>query len=286
VLGILIGIATTPETAKAGRFISFTSPKVTGAAVGANDLNLTLTNGAMISKGTAVLPNNAWPAPGNAGNGMVVGGNSIIFTTVPGSTLAMNDVVTGTISLSKNVKDLAITSAAWSFSVPPGQQGPPFLIPFNFPATGVQVTKLNTGGGSTGIQGEVVVTNESNSTQYYQNARLSYSIPASNFVDDGNQLAVLTSNNLFIGSGTPESISLTKLDPGQSAIFDFGNGHVDAMNYIGISFDVYSSPTPSDSTYLGSIAEADNVVPEPSTLVSVMIAGVVGLSLWRRRRAA
>ena len=46
-----------PETSFAGKFIAFTTPKVPASAgKDPTDLQITVTNGATISKGTAVLP--------------------------------------------------------------------------------------------------------------------------------------------------------------------------------------------------------------------------------------
>jgi hypothetical protein len=130
----------------------------------------------------------------------------------------------------------------------------------------------------------VVVTNDSGATEYFNNVLLSYNIPAADFVDTGDGLENLTVNNLYILSGVPVSTSLTSLAPDAKAIFTFGLDSVDALDYIALSFDVYSSSSLSPGDYLGSMGVADNAVPEPSTW-AMMLIGFAGLgySAYRRR---
>ena len=268
-----------PEIADAGQFIKFTTPKaVTNGAAGPTDLQIDVTNGAVISKGTAVLPGGVWPAPGNAGNG-IAAGNVITFNVTPGSPLAAGDVATGTISLKKGVPNLAITAAQWSYPIPLAP------IPFNFGKNAVQVTKLDVGGGGTGLEGEAIVTNDTGATEYFANFLLSYNIPAADFVDTGEGLQSLTDNNLYISSGVPVSASLTSLAAGASAVFMFGLDWVDALDYIAFSFDAYSSPSLSPTDYLGSLGYASNAVPEPSTW-TLLVLGFAGLGYAGHRARA
>jgi hypothetical protein len=261
----------------ASKFINFTTPKaLANGGTDPTDLELTVTTGATISKGTAVLPTIAWPAPGKTGNGSVIGaGNTIIFNST--GFLRAGDVVTGTISLQKGVNNLAITGAEWSYPVPLLNKA------FNFAENGVKVSWLNIGGGGTGVEGEVVVTNLSGATEYFSNFLLSYNIPAANFVDTGDGLANLSTNNLYIGSGTPVPASLVSLAPDQSAFFVFGANTVEPLDYIAFSFDAYSSPSLSSADYLGSMGYASNA-PEPSTW-ALLILGFAGLMGAGRRRS-
>jgi hypothetical protein len=268
-----------PETGHADQFIKFTTPKaVANGTNGPTDLQLTVTNGAVISKGTAVLPGGVWPAPGKTGNG-IAAGNLITFNVIPGFPLAAGDVATGTISLTKGIANLAITAAQWSYPIPLAP------IPFTFGKNAVTITKLDIGGGGTGLEGEVVVTNDSGATEYFSNVLLSYNIPAADFVDTGDGLENLTVNNLYILSGVPVSTSLTSLAPDAKAIFTFGLGSVDALDYIALSFDVYSSSSLSPGGYLGSMGVANNAVPEPSTW-AMMLIGFAGLGYSAYRRCS
>jgi PEP-CTERM motif len=265
-----------PEMADAGQFIKFTTPKA--VANGANtptDLQIDVTNGAVISKGTAVLPGGVWPAPGKAGNG-IAAGDVITFNVAPGSALAVGDVVTGTISLKKGVANLAVTAAQWSYPIPLAP------VPFTFGKNAVEIAKLDVGGGGTGLEGEVVVTNDTGATEYFSNFLLSYNIPEADFVDTGDGLENLTVNNLYISSGVPVSASLTSLAAGASAVFMFGLDTVDKYDYIAFSFDAYSSPSLSSADYLGSLGYASNAVPEPSTW-TLLVFGFAGLGYAGRQ---
>jgi hypothetical protein len=268
-----------PGIVHAGQFIKFTTPKaVANGAAGPTDLQIDVTNGAVISKGTAVLPGGVWPAPGNAGNG-IAAGNVITFNVIPGFPLAVGDVATGTISLKKGIPNLAITAAQWSYPIPLAP------VPFNFGNNAVQITKLNVGGGGTGLEGEVVVTNDTGATEYFNNFLLSYNIPAADFVDTGGGLQNLTVNNLYISSGVPVSESLTSLAPDAKAIFTFGLDSVDALDYVAFSFDAYSSPSLSSADYLGSLGYASNAVPEASTW-TLLVLGFAGLGYAGHRARA
>jgi hypothetical protein len=271
--------AAVPETSFAGKFIAFTTPKAPASAgKDPTDLQITVTNGATISKGTAVLPNVAWPKPGKTGNGAIAG-NVVTFTAETGLTgplLRAGDVVTGTISLEKGVDKLEITGAEWSYPIPLVNQ------PFDFAANAVKVTKLGTGGGGTGLEGEAVVTNDTGATEYFSNFLLSYNIPAANFVDTGEGLQNASENNLYISSGVSVPTSITSLAPGEAATFFFGAGSVDKYDYIAFSFDAYSSPSLLPSTYLGGMGFADNAVPEPSTW-AMLVLGFAGLGYASHR---
>jgi hypothetical protein len=261
--------ATFPEISFAGKFIDFTTPKApANGGFDPTDLQITVTNGTTISKATAVLPNVAWPPAGKTGNG-VIAGNVVTFNALPGF-LRAGDVVTGTISIAKGVPNLAVTDAEWSYRIPLANQ------PVNFAKNGVKVSKLDIGGGGTGLEGEAVVTNETGATEYFSNFLLSYNIPAADFVDTGEGLANLSTNNLYISSGVSVPASLTSLAPGEMATFDFGAGLVDKYDYIAFSFDAYSTPSLSPSSYLGSTGFADNAVPELSTWAMLML-GFAGL---------
>ena len=154
--------------------------------------------------------------------------------------------------------------------------------PFDFAANAVKVTKLGTGGGGTGLEGEAVVTNDTGATEYFSNFLLSYNIPTADFVDTGEGLQNLSENNLYISSGVSVPASLTSLAPGGMATFLFGAGSVDKYDYIAFSFDAYSSPSLLPSTYLGSMGFADNAVPEPSTW-AMLVLGFAGLGYASHR---
>jgi hypothetical protein len=269
------------ETASAGKFIEFTTPKaLPNGTADPTDLEITVTAGATISKGTAVLPTGAWPAAGKTGNGAVsAAGNVITFTAVPGG-LRAGDVATGTISLAKGVPNLAITGGEWSYPIPLKN------LPFAFGANAVKVSKLSVGGGGTGLEGQAVITNNTGATEFFSDFLLSYNIPAADFVDTGEGLETLSTNNLFISSGVPVPEPLTSLAPGQAATFLFGAGLVDQFDYIGFSFDAFSSASLSPSDSLGSMGFADNAVPELPTW-TLLLAGfsATGVILARRARA-
>src|SRR5262249_53276407 len=158
---------------------------------------------------------------GKNGNFSSSAGNAVTFDTVAGMTINTGERVTGTISLASSIRNLQIIGAAWSY---PDQS----VQEFTMPPTAVRITKLDVGGGGTGLQGEVVVTNTSADTIYFQDVALSYNIPEYHFFDDGVQLANLTTNDLFVSSGVPVPVSLTSLAGGASATFDFGAGLVNA----------------------------------------------------------
>lgn len=264
-----------PETSFALKFIDFTTPKApANAGFDPTDLQITVTNGTTISKATAVLPNVAWPPSGKTGNG-IIAGNVAAFNALPGF-LRAGDVVTGSISITKGVANLAVTNAEWSYRIPLANQ------PVNFAQNAVKVSKLDVGGGGTGLEGEAVVTNETGATEYFSNFLLSYNIPSADFVDTGDGLANLSTNNLYISSGVSVPASLTSLVPDGTATFDFGSGLVDKYDYIAFSFDAYSSPSLSPSSYLGSMGFADNAVPEPSTWAMLML-GFIGLGYASQR---
>ena len=129
-----------PETSFALKFIDFTTPKApANAGFDPTDLQITVTNGTTISKATAVLPNVAWPPSGKTGNG-IIAGNVATFNALPGF-LRAGDVVTGSISITKGVANLAVTNAEWSYRIPLANQ------PVNFAQNAVKVSKLDVGGG-------------------------------------------------------------------------------------------------------------------------------------------
>ena len=201
-------------------------------------------------------------------------------TSLPAPPLAAGDVATGTISLKKGVPNLAITAAQWSYPIPLAS------IPFNFGKNAVQVTKLDVGGGGTGLEGEAIVTNDTGATEYFANFLLSYNIPAADFVDTGEGLQNLTDNNLYISSGVPVSASLTSLAAGASAVFMFGLDLVDALDYIAFSFDAYSSPSLSPLPTLSAAwATPAMPLPEPSTW-TLLFLGFAGLGYAGHRARA
>lgn len=268
-----------PGIVHAGQFVKFTTPKaIANGTAPPNDLQITVTPGSVISKGTAVLPSGVWPPSGANGNGIAAGG-VITFNVAPGSALAVGDVVTGTISLKKAVPNLAITASSWSYPVPLAP------IPFTFAKNAVEIAKLDVGGGGTGLEGQVTITNDTGATEYFNNFLLSYNIPAANFVDTGDGLDNLTLNNLYISSGVSVPESLTSLAANETAVFTFGLDAVDALDYIAFSFDAYSSPSLSPGDSLGSLGVASDAVPEPSTWV-LLVLGFAGLGYAGHRARA